>query len=45
MGVPKDEYEIVSKVGLKDGNNVFWLKGNISKVTRQKYQLLINISE
>ena len=46
MGVPKDEYKIVSKIGLKDLNDIFWLKGNISKVTRQKHHYLwINTSE
>ena len=28
MGVPKISMKIVSKNGLKDGNTVFWLKGN-----------------
>ena len=32
----------VSKIGLKD---VFWLRAGISKVTRQNYQLPINISK
>ena len=35
MGVPKGEYES-KKNGLKDWNTVFWLKGNISKVTIDK---------
>ena len=34
MSVPKDVF--VSKIGLKVWNNLFWLKGNILKVTRQK---------
>ena len=38
--------KIVSKVGLKDSNDVFCSKGNISKVSRQiNCHLLINISQ
>ena len=29
MGDPKDKYETCLKNGLKDWNDVFWLKGNI----------------